>query len=315
MREDDSTPAGPVPPNASPPALGREDAPPVNGLPAPPPESTPAPVPTLEAVAPAAPTHESVPRPTERIAAGPPPGAPEGGIREGVPPGAPATPTAHPTEAMLLLRQLTGLLIILCSGWGFIVFVGFMSKTWNVGLSLSAAAGFASVLSFCFFLALERNLWLSRFIGLRLSPHASPVVEALFFWFFGFVALLLRPTVSPEAAPAHAPSATDKLQTAQPEMKDGFREIVETVVFVVVLVLLLKGFLAEAFVIPTGSMATTLLGYHRDVECPQCGYHFRINMSSQLDAEQPQRAIVTGCTCPNCFLPFNLPISREGPQP
>src|SRR5215210_4006245 len=47
---------------------------------------------------------------------------------------------------------------------------------------------------------------------------------------------------------------------AAPEIKDSFREVIETIVFVVVLVLMLKTFLAEAFVIPTGSMATTLLG-------------------------------------------------------
>src|SRR5262249_43191704 len=48
------------------------------------------------------------------------------------------------------------------------------------------------------------------------------------------------------------------------EPKDSFREIIETVVFVIVLVFMLKTFLAEAFVIPTGSMATTLLGYHKE---------------------------------------------------
>src|SRR5207244_658640 len=51
---------------------------------------------------------------------------------------------------------------------------------------------------------------------------------------------------------------------------DSFREVVETVVFVVVLVLLLKSFAAEAFVIPTGSMAETLYGYQKIVKCPQC---------------------------------------------
>ena len=41
---------------------------------------------------------------------------------------------------------------------------------------------------------------------------------------------------------------------------DPTREVFETVVFVVVLVLMLKLFVAEAFVIPTGSMASTLWG-------------------------------------------------------
>src|SRR5262245_6185818 len=55
---------------------------------------------------------------------------------------------------------------------------------------------------------------------------------------------------------------------------DSAREVVETIVFVVVLVLLLKSFVAEAFVIPTGSMATTLLGYQKQTTCEQCGHLF-----------------------------------------
>src|SRR5262245_38177515 len=46
--------------------------------------------------------------------------------------------------------------------------------------------------------------------------------------------------------PKAGAAAAEKGKPPAPEMKDGFREVVETVVFVVVLVLLLKGFLAEA---------------------------------------------------------------------
>src|SRR5947209_483915 len=60
----------------------------------------------------------------------------------------------------------------------------------------------------------------------------------------------------------------------QPSHTDSVREIIETVVFVVVLVLLLKSFAAEAFVIPTGSMAQTLWGYQKVVTCPDCGTEF-----------------------------------------
>src|ERR1700726_1372933 len=67
--------------------------------------------------------------------------------------------------------------------------------------------------------------------------------------------------------------------------KDAKREIVETVVFVVVLVLLLKTFVAEAFVIPTGSMATTLWGYQKVVDCPKCGESFPVNCSSEVDPQ------------------------------
>jgi hypothetical protein len=94
-----------------------------------------------------------------------------------------------------------------------------------------------------------------------------------------------------------------------PEQKDAFRETVETIVFVVVLVLLLKAFMAEAFVIPTGSMATTLLGYHRVVECPECGFRFPLNLSD----EKEQNRIITGCTCPNCRLHIDGTNSRQFP--
>jgi hypothetical protein len=104
------------------------------------------------------------------------------------------------------------------------------------------------------------------------------------------------------AKPGTPPAKAD-----EPEgTKDGFREIVETVVFVVVLVLILKAFLAEAFVIPTGSMATTLLGYHKTVICPECGYRFDVNCSKEVDVQEPQRVPVIGCTCPNCRVRIDL---------
>ena len=100
------------------------------------------------------------------------------------------------------------------------------------------------------------------------------------------------------------PSPSSPTMTKGPgpgDMKDGSREVIETIVFVVVLVLLLKTFLAEAFVIPTGSMATTLLGYHWDVTCEQCGYQFLVNGSSEGEGD-PEKGVskVTKCYCPNC---------------
>ena len=47
----------------------------------------------------------------------------------------------------------------------------------------------------------------------------------------------------------------------------------------VILALLFRGFVAEAFVIPTGSMAPTLQGRHKDIECPKCGAWYQISGS------------------------------------
>jgi signal peptidase I len=110
------------------------------------------------------------------------------------------------------------------------------------------------------------------------------------------------PSRSPAAATAVAPRPQPgaKPQAEAPVVKDAFREIVETVVFVIVLVLLLKTFVAEAFVIPTGSMAETLLGYQKWVTCPQCGHEFPVNCSSEVDPQQGDPVQVIACTCPNC---------------
>ncbi|MFO0865508.1 MAG: hypothetical protein U0744_12810 [Gemmataceae bacterium] len=102
------------------------------------------------------------------------------------------------------------------------------------------------------------------------------------------------------------PPSKGKPPEKKPEgdFRDSVREILETVVFVVVLVLLLKTFLAEAFVIPTGSMAVTLLGYHKEVPCEQCGRPCLVNFSQEVDPQIPgEPEVVFGFVCENCYHP------------
>src|SRR5438445_2676269 len=88
---------------------------------------------------------------------------------------------------------------------------------------------------------------------------------------------------------------------SQPSPTNSVREAIETIATVAVLVLLLKTFVAEAFVIPTGSMATTLLGAQKMTTCPQCGHEFPVNCSSEREpAPGAARDPVIGCICPNC---------------
>src|SRR6266849_6382838 len=103
---------------------------------------------------------------------------------------------------------------------------------------------------------------------------------------------------APTRKEATVTAAAPKPKTPSPEPKDTWREVVETVVFVVVLVLLLKSFTAEAFVIPTGSMAETLWGYQKMVTCPSCKYEFPVNCSSEVEGKNLIK--VTHCMCPNC---------------
>ncbi len=86
-----------------------------------------------------------------------------------------------------------------------------------------------------------------------------------------------------------------------------------------VLAFLFRTFEAEAFVIPTGSMAPTLYGQHRDVKCEQCGIQFAAGVSSQplTDAEIRDGAISPNyrtkfAICPNsnCRYPNDV-LDRE----
>ena len=70
---------------------------------------------------------------------------------------------------------------------------------------------------------------------------------------------------SPSAATQEQPTAGKRGNPSQR------RESVESFV-VVFLAFLLWSFEAEGFVIPTGSMAPTLMGRHKEITCPECGY-------------------------------------------
>src|ERR1700741_2296751 len=72
-----------------------------------------------------------------------------------------------------------------------------------------------------------------------------------------------------------------KAQPGKP--REGHRETVEAIVVAMILALLVRGFEAEAFVIPTGSMAPTLMGRHKEIACPQCGYVYSVNASEEVE--------------------------------
>ena len=61
------------------------------------------------------------------------------------------------------------------------------------------------------------------------------------------------------------------------------RETVESIVVAFTLALLFRAFEAEAFVIPTGSMAPALMGRHKDLVCEECGRDYRVGCSAEED--------------------------------
>jgi signal peptidase I len=101
----------------------------------------------------------------------------------------------------------------------------------------------------------------------------------------------------------------------EPKPADGgWRETVESIAMAVILALLFRGFVAEAFVIPTGSMAPTLRGRHKDIQCPQCGTWFQTGSSQEIGGSDDEseaglqtKDVVAG-VCPSCR--FTRPINR-----
>lgn len=103
-------------------------------------------------------------------------------------------------------------------------------------------------------------------------------------------------------------SATDTDQQtktssdAPPPRKEGWRETIESVVIAFILAFLFRTFEAEAFVIPTGSMAPTLYGRHKEITCPECKFVYAVGASSELDQNTSllKRPLLSEAVCPNC---------------
>lgn len=79
------------------------------------------------------------------------------------------------------------------------------------------------------------------------------------------------------------------------------RESVESFVFVF-LVFLVLGVEAEGFVIPTGSMAPTLMGRHKEVTCPECGLVYSVDGNREVEGPGSQDGSlrIEGGVCVNC---------------
>jgi signal peptidase I len=82
------------------------------------------------------------------------------------------------------------------------------------------------------------------------------------------------------------------------------RDTFESIWVAIVLAFVLRAFMFEAFVIPTGSMAPRLMGEHWDLRCPACGreYAYGVPKENTEYAAGPQspKAVPSGARCPSC---------------
>lgn len=99
--------------------------------------------------------------------------------------------------------------------------------------------------------------------------------------------------------PAPVEQAADKTQQAakqQPEEAGVFRQVIESLACLAVAVIVFRAFLLEGYIISTGSMAPSLLGYHKQVVCPDCKYEFAFGVAFDRPSMAPSQL----ATCPNC---------------
>jgi signal peptidase I len=88
--------------------------------------------------------------------------------------------------------------------------------------------------------------------------------------------------------------------------KTNVKETIESILVAFILAFIFRAFVVEAFVIPTGSMAPTLLGAHLRYQCPDCGWTFTVNYQSSSPSEDedmrtpPDAFPGADIFCPNC---------------
>ena len=95
----------------------------------------------------------------------------------------------------------------------------------------------------------------------------------------------------------------------------GVRETIESLIIAIALALLFKTYEAEAFIIPTGSMAPSLNGQHVDLACENCGYQYHSGASTEAEFRDIAEMVVA-TRCPICR--YETPLRRSGhirPEP
>lgn len=80
-------------------------------------------------------------------------------------------------------------------------------------------------------------------------------------------------------------SSPNPAPTSKSSSAGGVKETIESILIAFILAFVFRAFIVEAFVIPTGSMAPTLMGAHMRYTCPDCGYTFDVNYSPPNEDE------------------------------
>ncbi len=106
---------------------------------------------------------------------------------------------------------------------------------------------------------------------------------------------MVSPPPEQGGSPPGAPSAPPPGKSADETIKETF----ESIVVAFILAFVFRAFVVEAFVIPTGSMAPTLLGQHVRVTDEQSGYIFNVDAGGPAELRRERAAISPMTRFPN----------------
>lgn len=96
-------------------------------------------------------------------------------------------------------------------------------------------------------------------------------------------------------------------RTKDGPLEDSIKETIESIVIAFILAFVFRAYIVEAFVIPTGSMAPTLLGRHIRLVCHQCGYQFVTDTPHNPQAGSTLQGDGHKVSCPMCHYVTHLP--------
>lgn len=129
---------------------------------------------------------------------------------------------------------------------------------------------------------------------------------------------LSQPSSSPDQASSNQAAAKSSGNSAPPPSRarrftdkpseESLKETFESVIIAFILAFVFRAYIVEAFVIPTGSMAPTLMGEHMHVTCQECGYRFDTDSQSRPREQRGNQrvALNTHLICPMCHFPNPL---------
>ena len=104
---------------------------------------------------------------------------------------------------------------------------------------------------------------------------------------------LIESPASTEPSTVVLPHPVRPRTVSHSELPAGlFRQTVEFLVVLTLGIVVFRTFEAEAYVVPTGSMAPALLGLHRELDCSNCGYRLNLGVDDRGRSGRP--------ICPNC---------------